>query len=305
MPESPRPTSARAHRTPRLPVVPWWALAGLCVSALLLSTGCAGLLNRATSGVASDLTAGIENHNDPATVQAALPAYLLMLDGLIEGSPESADLLLAGARLYGVYAGVFVEDRVRAGRLAQRAFDYAGRAFCPAHPAICQSRGQAFETYQAAVAELDGEDVPAMYGYAAAWAGRIQAGSDDWQLIAEIPKVTALLERVVALAPEHEAGQPYLYLGVLATLLPPAYGGKPDEGRAHFERALALSEGRNQMVRVFYARSYARLVFDRELHDRLVADVLAADPVAPRLTLVNVLAQQQAAELQASADDYF
>ncbi len=277
----------------------------VCLLVVLLVSGCAGLLNRATSGVANDLTAGIENHNDPATVQAALPAYLLMLDGLIEGSPDSDDLLLAGARLYGVYAGVFVDDRERAGRLSQRAFDYAGRAFCPTHPAICQSRGQAFDSYQAAVAELDREDVPGMYGYAAAWAGRIQAGSDDWQLIAEIPKVTALLQRVVALAPEHEAGQPYLYLGVLATLLPPAYGGKPDEGRAHFERALALSGGRNQMVKVFYARSYARLVFDRELHDRLIGEVLAADPVAPRLTLVNVLAQQQAAELKASADDYF
>lgn len=284
-----------------------WRLAGICLGLLplLLVSGCAGLVSRATSGVANDLSAGIENHDDPATVRAALPAYLLMLDGLIEGNPDSEDLLLAGARLYGVYAGVFVDDRERAHRLAGRAFDYAGRAFCPDHPAICQSRGQAFDAYQAAVAQLDQDDVSAMYGYAAAWAGLIQARSDDWQLIAEIPKVTALLERVVVLAPEHEGGQPYLYLGVLSTLLPPAYGGKPEQGRAHFERALALSEGRNQMVRVFYARSYARLVFDRELHDRLVEEVLAADPVAPRLTLVNVLARDQAAELKASADDYF
>lgn len=273
--------------------------------AVLLLQGCAAVVGRATSNLAGNLSAGIENHDDPETVATALPAYLLMLDGLIEGSPDNPGLLIAGARLYGVYAGVFVEQPARARRLARRAYDYAGRAFCPGHPGICASRGQPFETFEAQVAQLPARDLEALYAYAAAWAGMIQADSGDWALIAEIPKVDALLRRVVELDPAHAGGQPWLYLGVLATLLPPAYGGRPEDGQAHFERALALSGGRNQMARVLYAQHYTRLVFDRGLHDRLVAEVLTADPRAPGLTLVNVLAQQRAAELRDSADDFF
>ncbi len=282
-----------------------FAPAAVAMVSVLLLAGCASLVNRASASLAGNLGAGIENHDDPATVQSALPAYLLMLDGLIEGSPDSKPLLLTGARLYGVYAGVFVDEPERARRLARRAHHYAGRAFCPGREGLCQSRGQPFEDFEGQVAALTAGDVPELYGFAAAWAGLIQAGSDDWVLIAEIPKVQALLQRVVELAPYHEDGQPLLYLGVLSTLLPPAYGGKPELGQAHFEQALVLSDGRNQMVRVLYAQHYARLVFERELHDRLLDEALAADPVAPRLTLINVLAQQRAAELKASADDYF
>ena len=273
----------------------------------LLASGCASLIGRATQGLTTNLSVGLENHDDPVTVQSALPAYLLMLDGLIEGDPENTGLLLSGARLYGVYAGVFVDDPERAQRLARRAFDYAGRAFCPMHPALCesQSRGKPFETFEEAATALSADDVPVLYGYASAWAGLIQADSGNWSMIADIPKVQVLLERVVELSPDYEAGQPQLYLGVLSTLLPPAYGGKPEQGKAYFERALALSGGSNQMVRVLYAQHYTRLMFDRELHDRLVNEVLAADPVVPRLTLINVLAQQRAAELKSTADDYF
>lgn len=54
-----------------------------------------------------------------------------------------------------------------------------------------------------------------------------------------------------------------------------------------------------------YARYYARTLYDRELHDQLLTKVLAADPVAPKLTLMNTLAQRDARELLDSADDHF
>jgi len=54
---------------------------------------------------------------------------------------------------------------------------------------------------------------------------------------------------------------------------------------------------------VKYARYYARLVFNQELHDRLLKEVLAADPQVHRLTLSNVMAQEEARKLK--ADEYF
>jgi hypothetical protein len=114
-----------------------------------------------------------------------------------------------------------------------------------------------------------------------------------------------MMTRVVELDETYSHGEAHLYLGVFATLLPPALGGKPEEGRAHFERAIELSQGRDLMAKVEYARRYARITYNRPLHDRLLQEVLDADPVAPGLTLSNMLARQQADELLKSADSYF
>jgi len=71
---------------------------------------------------------------------------------------------------------------------------------------------------------------------------------------------------------------------------PDVAGGKPEAGRAHFERAIALSDGRNLIAKVELARRYARMMFDRRLHDTLLQDVMQAEIEAPGLTLSNALA---------------
>jgi len=91
----------------------------------------------------------------------------------------------------------------------------------------------------------------------------------------------------------------------MATLLPQALGGKPDLGKQYFEKAVRLSDGKNLMVNVIFAKMYAKMVFNRPLHDRLLNRVISADPYKPGYTLVNTLAQIQAKELIKSADDYF
>jgi len=46
-------------------------------------------------------------------------------------------------------------------------------------------------------------------------------------------------------------------------------------------------------------------LYERELHDRLLNEVLEADPESDGYTLMNLMAKEQAKELLASADDYF
>jgi hypothetical protein len=276
---------------------------GVLLSALMLLGGCAGVVNRASQRLADSLTAGVLDQDDVELARDGIPSWLLLVDGVIHGDPENTGALLAGSRLYGAYAGGFVDDPARAKRLSARSFDYARRATCITAAALCKQIDAPFEPFQAEVARS--RDAAMLYALAAAWAGRIQANSDDWKAIADIPKVQALLDRVVAIAPGHAQGEPYMYLGVLATLRPASLGGKPEEGKADFEKALALSGGRNQMVRVLYAQHYARLVFDQELHDRLLDEVLATDPHAPGLTLINTLAQQRARKLLESGKDFF
>ena len=59
------------------------------------------------------------------------------------------------------------------------------------------------------------------------------------------------------------------------------------------------------MAKVYFARQYARGVFDRELHDRILNEVMAAEPHAQSFTLSNLLARREAEALLKSADDYF
>src|SRR3569832_2944314 len=106
--------------------------------------------------------------------------------------------------------------------------------------------------------------------------------------LAELPKVTAMLQRVVALDDAYEHGEAQLYLGILFSQLPPALGGRPEEGKAHFDKAIEYSHGRNLLAKVEYARNYARLVFDRVLHDRLLREVLDVDPVATGQSLIHI-----------------
>ena len=247
----------------------------------------------------------VMQNNDLATVEAGLPSYLLMVDGLIVNWPERSGLLMTGADLYGAYAGVFVDDEARAARLNEKALAYALRGACAHDGDYCDLRDIEVPAFEALLDEAGQDDVPVLFSLGGAWAGYIQTHTDDWNAVAELSRVRLLMERVVALDEGYRYGQAHMYLGVLNSILPASLGGRPEQARDHFERAVTLSEGRNLLARVLFAEHYARLVFDRELHDEQLRKVLEAEPDAPELTLQNTYAKQQARQLLDSADDYF
>ncbi|HBD19060.1 MAG TPA: hypothetical protein DC063_02485 [Arenimonas sp.] len=282
-------------------------LAGLVA---LAAGGCAAVMGKASDRLASNLGAAVLASDDPATVRDGLPAYLLLLDGLVAGQTPgkaaNAPLLFAAALALLPAAVNAAEITVfGARRLAAKAMDYARRGACLQDKRLCAAIEGPVEPFLEAVSAAPGKRVDTLYALGAAWAGYLQANSEDWAAIAELPKVQALLERVVAIDPAHDQGMARVYLGVLNSLRPESIGGKPELGREHFEAAIALSGGHNLYAKTLMAEYYARLVFDQALHDRLLAEVLAAEPRQPGFTLMNVLAQQRAQALQASGRDYF
>lgn len=266
---------------------------------LLFLSGCVNVGGK----MADVLSGAVLNQRDPATVRDGLPAYLLLLDGMILEEPDNVDLLAAGSRLYGAYAGAFVKNPRRMQLMSGQALQYARRAMCPDLEVVCSALDKPLDQFRQALTQV--QKPGPVYYYAVAWAGWIQANSDDWQAIADLPKVEAMMSRVLQLDETYDHGGAHLYMGVLLTLRPASLGGQPEQGRRHFERALELSQDHNLMVKVLYAKYYARLVFDQKLHDRLLNEVLAADPDYPDLTLMNVLAQEQAQQLLDSSKDYF
>jgi hypothetical protein len=276
----------------------------LCLATPFLAS-CATVVATAGGGMAENLNAAIMNQDDPELVRDGAPAYLLMLDSFVEGAPDNVAALSAAAELYAAYGVVFVDDPVRARKLTTRGRAYGRRALCSAKESICGMWNETYDGFALRLLEVSEDEVEALYTFSLSWIAYIQAHSDDFSALAKLPHAQLALRRVQDINPRYEEANIEHYLGVLDTIRPPALGGDFESGRAHYERAMAVSGGRDLGIKVSFARYYARTLYERELHDRLLNEVLEADPVQPGYTLFNTLAQQVAKELLASADDYF
>jgi len=294
------------HLHPYRPVKATVAI--LVVLLAFFSSGCARLIALAARPVIDNLTGSFLKQNDLDLAREGAPAFLLVLDGLIDNQPENEDLLLAGAQAYAAYAGAFVagSNPDRAVLMYTKAKSYGLSALSLRNETFAELLDRPYEEFVQCLHTFRKEDVPALFWAASCWAGWIQASSGSWDALAQIPRVEAMIDRVLDLDETYYYGGPHLFKGVLQTILPPAAGGRPKQARAHFDRAIEISEGKFLTAYVLYAKKYARLLFDRELHDRLLKKALEgrADEVA-ELTLINTIAQEQAREMLDSADDYF
>ncbi len=286
-------------------VRPGWQAVAIAVGCGLALGGCGSIATSAGAGLAGNLSQAILNQDDPELVRESLPAYLVLLDSLAVDAGAGPALLGAAARLYAAYAVVFVTDPVRSATLASRARTYGDRASCAASKLICNLDEVPFAELNARLDQVKPAQSSALFSSAIGALAYIRTHSDDWQALAGLPRVEAVLKRLLIIGAPADAGQVNTYLGILNTLRPPALGGEPELGRSYFEKAIELTGGRDLSVLVEFARSYARLVYDRELHDALLERVLAAEPRQDGYTLLNTLAQEQATDLLASANDYF
>ena len=284
-----------------------YAFSCLCAAALAMSLlgACASVVATAGSGVAGNLNTAILNQDDPELVRDGAPAYLLMLDSFVQGAPDNTAALSAAAELYSAYGVVFVDDPLRARKLTTRGRAYGRRALCATKESICGMWNETYEGYLIRLQEVSVKEIEPLFTFGLSWIAYIQAHGDDYAALAKLPLAQATFQRVQELDPEYEKANVEHYLAVLDTVRPPALGGDFESGQQHFLRAIEASGGKDLSVKVNYAKYYARTLYERDLHDRLLREVLEADPVHDGYTLFNTLAQDEAEELLASADDYF
>lgn len=275
----------------------------LCVSFAL--GACASLLSSAATGLADNLSLAILNQDDPETVRAGAPSYLLLLDSFVEGNPDDPDILAAGATLYATYGAVFAEEPARASRLTTRGRRYALKALCESYRPACGWPDASYEEFVASLAGIGRKKADYLYTYGFASLAYLRAHSSDWNSLAELPQIEALFNHYLNISGDEVNGSVYTYMGILLTLRPPALGGEPERAREFFEKAISTTNGKDLGAKVEFARGYAKLMYERELHDQLLHEVLAADPYQDGFTLSNVLAQRDALLLLAEADDYF
>jgi hypothetical protein len=114
------------------------------------------------------------------------------------------------------------------------------------------------------------------------------------------------MKRVLELDEAFYYGGAHIFMGVLDASKPRVAGGDLDRARDHFLKAIELGDGKFLMARIYYADSYAKKAFDRELFISILEKVLATPAdITPELTLLNTVAHTKAKEMLNQVDEYF
>ena len=267
---------------------------------------CAPIVSNITDNLARNLSDAVLNQEDPKIVRDGAPAYLLLLDSLVAGNPENPVILSSASDLYTSYSAIFVNDANRSKILSERALKYSKKALCISYEDSCNWDDYSFDDFNLSLDDFDMKYSDLLLTYSTSYLVYIRSHSNDWNAIARLPYIESALEYYVEKNPETEnIDSVYTYLGILSTLLPPALGGDYEKGKRYFENAIEFSGDQNLSAKVEYALSYARPLYDRELHDKLLQEVISSNPVKKNYTLLNVIAKEQASSMLEDADEYF
>ncbi len=278
----------------------------LLTACLISLGGCSLMISSATENFAANLKNAILQQNDPQLVIDAFPAYILIQDALLLENPDDPATLEASAQLYQSYLSLAENmAAMRKQALSAKALNISLHLACVHKAKYCDIQHQEFAVFEQTIQQSSEQDVDVLFLLATNWASWIQARKTDWQAVAQLAQVKTIIKYITQNHEAYKQGEAFVYLGVLESLLPPALGGDPEAAKAGFEQAMKLSNRQNLLIPVYYAKFYARMMFDRELHDRLLNEVVNSQADHQEQVLKNVLAKRQAKALLKSADDYF
>jgi len=287
------------------------ALLVLLLLAWIAGSGCSLLrrsaLNQVANAVAGSGTT-FASEEDPDLVKAAAPFSLKLMESLLAEIPRHPGLLSAAASGFTQYAFAFVQEeadelepsdltaaealRTRARRLYLRAHTYGLRGLEVEHPGFPKAL---LANPRAAVRAATDADVPLLYWTATAWAAAISLSKDNPELIAQIPVMEALMDRALELDESYGRGAIHTFLVTYEMSRQGTTGDPAARARKHFERALALSEGKSAAPLVALAEAVAVRQQDVKEFESLLNRALAVHPDAsPGTRLLNLVMQRRA-----------
>jgi hypothetical protein len=287
------------------------ALLVLLLLAWIAGSGCS-LLRRFALNQVADAVAGsgttFASDEDPDLIKAATPFSLKLMESLLAETPRHQGLLSAAASGFTQYAFAFVHQeadeleardlaaaealRTRARRLYLRAQTYGLRGLEVEHSGFPNAL---LADPRAAVRAATRADVPLLYWTAIAWAAAISLSKDTPELVAQIPAMEALMDRALELDESYGRGAIHTFLVTYEMSRQGAPGDPAARARAHFERAMALSEGKNAAPLVALAEAVAVRRQDLKEFESLLNRALAVNPNAdPDTRLLNLVMQRRA-----------
>ncbi|MCZ6674555.1 MAG: TRAP transporter TatT component family protein [Verrucomicrobia bacterium] len=257
--------------------------------------------------------------DDPELIAQALPFALKLMESVLAETPEHEGLLLATTKGYTQYSYAFVyldavkirqddyfkarKMELRSKKLFLRARDFGVRGLEVRSPGF---RDAFSSNPRAAVQTIGLKSIGFLYWTAASWAGAITADKTDAYLMADLPKIDALVDRMVELDEGYDNGAIHSLL-ISYEMVRLAKEGEPeDRAYNHFQKAVDLSDGLDAGAYVSYATSVCVPTERREEFIQSLNTALRIDPyIKPELTLSNLLMQEYAQWLLDHVDDYF
>ena len=291
------------------------------IALLLLQASC-GLKRGAVSlvgGIAWDGQAVLEREADVDLARQTTPSLIATLSAIAYSKPGDRTFSALLAKAYGQYAyGFYEEDLLRfppkgddyvasfarADHFYRQGMTYGMEGLRHRH-VFRQSETAPQPDFEKALRSFRAKDAPLLFWTAFCWGGLINLHRDDPLLIAQMPRVIALVDRVMELTPDAFEGSVHNFRAVLDASRPTMLGGNPARAKAEFDKAIAI-EPRYHMTKVLYAQYYAVQMQDRHLFEKLLQEVQSADATTfAEQRLANELAKRRATFLFAKEQQWF
>jgi hypothetical protein len=273
------------------------SLSSACLPSKKLAVGSAATL-------LEEVAKSSYRQSDLRIIREGMPAYLMLMDGMIEAWPDNEQLLIAAGQTYSSFASIFVEDQEYAKLLFRKAKEYALRSL--ERRGLKKTLQSPFEDFEKDLKNLGKKDVPYLFWGATCWANWIRLNLDSMEALAELPRVELMMKRVLELDEGYYYGGAHLFMGIRFASTPGTYGGDLKKAQEHFLKALDFGKGKFLMAYVYYANYYARQVLDKDLFISTLQKVIETPAdVSPDLTLLNTVAKKEAKELLDHTEDYF
>ena len=260
---------------------------------LLLLQGCAGV---AADLAASFLGSGadtLRGYFDYESAGQAAGTTILQLEALHGASPDNETLNIMLAKAYIAYAFGWVMDEQEAAFVAN---DFAAADHQKQRGFLMYSRARdllmhAMRERDEGIDDVlhgdpdrlasylreeydDEEDDPELLLWCAvAWGSSI-TNSPEMDALIDLPIAKTLAQHVAYLNEGYENGAALALLGGFEVAYPRSLGGDWDKGRAYFERALEISDRRDHLHQLNYARLYAVNAMDEELFVSLLREII-------------------------------
>ena len=265
---------------------------GLCILALGGLSGCS--LNRTaarvTSGVIDNGLPSVFSQSDPQYVREALPANLQLMEILLASDPGNKSMLLNAAQGFCGYAFMFLEEEN------------------PERASVFYLKGQAY-----AERALDGatvetarkKDAHPLFWHTFCKALYMNINRDKPEAIAEIPTLEPAALKLLELDPGYYYNGAEDILGAYHAIRPRMLGGSPEKAAEHFELALKGPGADFLLSRYLYAKMAALAAQDPVLFERLLNEIISAEPKDGDTRLANEVAKLKAKKLLEKKDELF
>jgi len=237
--------------------------------------------------------------------RAALERAIELWEQVAAEDPSDQETLTRLSRAYFLLADGFMVPAGENGKsldVYDRGITAGEQAMLAASPEFA-TRVQGGETVETALEAIPQAGQAAMYWYASNLGRFISADVTTAAMYKD--RIHTVMHRLLELGPTFFYAGAHRYLGAFYAKAPAFLGGSLDKSKEHFEQALAIAPDYLD-TKVLFAEYYAPKIKDRDMFERLLTEVVEADPaVLPDLEPEQRMAQRRAHELLANPDDHF